>query len=538
MNDIKGTIQQSDYILDPEVALFNGFPESPDSDFFMQTQIHCYAPYEREKQIDSIQARKVGHSHKRFEHEVETYEWTSGIIRNVIPKAEPADRQEALQIVFDWLGKQTEGKNHPWASMESFMRYQHYTAHHGYDYVGSEIGANVACYNLSLAFTRGAAKQYNAKLGLGNVQAWFVDYSLWNYLGMVNYSGNPMMYQDPNWLGSDNAVSSNDYSGQSVSAVRRGYYMTYMAGAQWLINEAGGQGGFYAETEADGHYKLSPHGEMFQEFFDFINRHPDRGVTYVPFGVVLPFEHGLPFGHWNEPKAFETFELSAGDRMTVSLFDTFFPHTWADRWNFGTYGGRDEKGQQAASPYGDTMDVLLQNAPQRVLNSYPVLILSGEMHLSAEEVDRYVTYVQQGGTLLLNVAYAEQFPVFTGSGEYGKGKVITYGPAYDIEQLKPLLAQLRDALIPFAVSGKVQTIYTVKDGSLVVTVINNEGIDKPYNQPVTIDETARQTVTLTYTGDKPVQQVRDWITDELLPTDKTQTLSIGPGDVAIIEFVL
>ena len=530
----KGTTRIEEYIPDAEIAVFNGFPENPDSDFYMQTQIHCYPPYEREKQIASIQARKVGHSHKKFEHEVETYEWTSGIIRNVIPKAQPADRQRALQVVFDWLEGQTAGKAHPWASMESFMRYQHYTAHHGYDYIGSEIGANVAAYNLSIAFTRGAAKQYNARLGLGNVQAWFIDYSLWNYLGMVNYSGNPMMYQDPGWLGSDTAVSSNDYSGQSVSAVRRGYYMTYMAGAQWLINEAGGQGGFYAETEEDGHYRLSPHGEMFREFFDFVNRHPDRGVCYVPFGVVLPFAHGLPFGHWNEPKVFETFPLTAGDRMTVALFDLFFPRSWGDPTNFGTYGGRDENAQQTESPYGDTMDVLLQNAPQRVLNSYPVLILSGDLQLTAEEQARFIAYVQQGGTLVQNIAHADLLPEF----DYGKGEVITYGPAYDATGLKAVLEQLCVKLIPFTVSGRVQTLYTVKDGGLVVTVINNEGIHHKYNEPVEIDETAAQTVTVTYTGDKPVMAVRDWLTDAELPAAAVQRVEIPAGGVAVLEFIL
>lgn len=530
----KSVTKIADYILDPEVARFNGFPESEGGDFNLQTQIHCYPPYTREDQIASIAARKVGHSPKKFEHGVETYEWTSGIIRNVIPKAQPANREEALQVVFDWLSKQTEGKAHPWASMESFMRYQHYTAHHGYDYVGSEIGANVAAYNLSIAFTRGAAKQYNARLGLGNVQGWFIDYSLWNYLGMVNYSGNPMMYQDPGWLGSDNAVSSNDYSGQSVSAVRRGYFLTYMAGAQWLINEAGGQGGFYAEKEADGYYKLSPHGEMFRDFFDFINRHPDRGVCYVPFGVVLPFAHGLPFGHWNEPKAFETFELTAGDKMTVALFDLFFPHSWGDPAHFGTYGGRDENAQQVASPYGDTMDVLLQNADSRVLNSYPVLILSGDLVLSEEERDRLVAYVQQGGTLVMNTAYAVQFPDF----DYRGGQVWTYGPDYDVTELKGILAELYRELVPFEVSGKVQTLYTVKENSLVVTVINNEGVTHAYNQPVEIDESAAQTVTVRYTGDKPVTAVTDWLTDAGLPADAVQTVEIPAGGVAVMEFEL
>ncbi len=538
MSEHKGNTKISDYIPDTEVLSFEGFPESEGREFNMQTQIHAYAPYVGEKQIDSILARKVGDSHKRFEHNVETYEWTSGHIRTVIPKAQPKTRKEALDVVFSWLEGETNGKEHPWSTMESFMRYQHYTAQHGYDYIGCEIGANVAASNLSVAFTRGASKQYNHKIGAGNVRAWFLDFSLWSYLGMLNYSGNPMMYQDPNWLGSDNAVSSNDYSGQSVSATRRAYYMAYMAGVQWLISEAGGQGAFYATVEDDGFYTLSPHGEMFKEFYDFTQRHPDRGMTVVPFGVVIPHDHGLPFGHWNVPRAFETFELTDGDKMTVSLFDMFYPNSWADKRYFGSYDGKTETIQQVATPYGDSFDVLTQNAPQRVLNNYPVIILSGDFTFCDDDITRITEYVKQGGTLLLNTAFVKFFPEFKNGGEFGKGKAIVYGPDYCIEELNEIMVQLTKQYIPFEIEGKVQYIFNVKDGSVILTLINNEGVSKHYNKPVEIDSAAAQNVKIEYTGKGKVLEVRNILTDEVLPADKCQNVNIGPGDIAILEFIV
>ena len=527
--EIRGRTQLSDYIRNPSAWSFENFPNR--SAFTLQTQIHGYAPYNAVLQEASIRNLALGDTGYAFAHHVETYEWSSGEILPLLTQAQPRDRELAVEIVKAWLDGQTEGREHPWAALESYMRYQHYAAEMGYDYIGCEIGVNVASGNLSVAFTRGAAKQYNSRIGAGNVQSWFVDFSLWNELGMVNYSGNPLMYQDPGWLGSMTAVSSNSVSGQSVSAARRAYYMAYMAGAQWLISEAGGQAAFYSFLDADGNYALTPHGLMIQEFYDFTRRNPERGVPYTPFGVVLNYDHGLPYGHWRTPLVFEVFDLNEGDRMTMDLLGLIYPDSYPAP-------AIHEIGQLAATPYGDTFDILLQNASQEVLDSYPVLILSGNIRFADEERERYRAYVRQGGTLVLNTAYLADFPEFDKTGSYGKGTVIVYGSDYSTKGLGPVLSDLASRHLPFSVSGEVEYLINVKDGSLVLTLINNKGVSKAPSQPVVIDEAGRQEVTVTYTGPYEVLEVRDWITGGKLPAQAAQTVVLNPGELAVLEFVV
>lgn len=521
---VKGTVKVSDYIPDAQAWTFDSFPGR--DDFTLQTQILGYEPFVKRLQELSIVHHQVGDTGYPFTHYVENYEWSSNTVLQMLEGQRPATRQAAMNIVFGWLEQQTAGKSHPWAAMESYMRYQHYTAAFGYDYIGCEIGVNVSSGNLSIAFTRGASKQYNKRIGAGNVAAWFVDYSLWNDHGMVNYSGNPKMYN------ADGRVSSNATSGQSVESTRRAYYMAYMAGTNWLISESGGEAAFYSVLNGEETaYALSPHGEVFQEFYAFTKRNPDRGVAYTPYGIVINYDHGFPYGHWKPVEVFDVFAPTAADQMVYDLMAMFWPNAYPTRAN-------NEVGQQVATPYGETADILTQNAAQRVLNSYPVLILAGPIHFTADEVSRYMEYVARGGILVMNAAYKTYFPEFSTSKPFGKGRVIVYGDAYDVSELYPILDELTAERIPFTVDGYVQYMVNVKEGSLVLTVINNEGIYKRPATPVQLDDNWTQEVTVTYTGSGKVLEVRDWMTGEARKTDSTQTFTLKPGGVAVLEFVV
>ena len=111
--------------------------------------------------------------------------------------------------------------------------------------------------------------------------------------------------------------------------------------------------------------------------------------------------------------------------------------------------GRNEAGAMLNGPLGDAFDILLQNAPQKVLNSYPCLILSGDIRLSASEMARYTNYVHQGGTLVLNTAYLRDFPQYAGilqgakrrETPSGKGRVIVYGPDFQVDEVAPIIRE-------------------------------------------------------------------------------------------------
>ena len=291
----KGATKLTDYIRDVGAWTMKGIRGY--GAFTYQVQILGKQQYNRRLLELTINDRRLGDTGYSFGATVDTAEWPTRPECNYgrMPDgSEPANRAQALEGVRAYLASQIAGKTGPFASMDSFTRWQHYTAEAGYDYIGCELGANVNASNLSIAFTRGAAKQYSEKAGLGSVEAWFVDFSLWNWLGMINYSGDETMHRHNDGF-HDNIVN-HEYAGQSVDDARRAYYMAYMSGAQWLINEGGAESACYTTVDEDDTwlYDLSPHGEMNQEFYAFTQRNPDRGVTYTPFAVVINHDHGLP----------------------------------------------------------------------------------------------------------------------------------------------------------------------------------------------------------------------------------------------------
>lgn len=542
--DEKGSTNPREHYISAAAMAANNFDNIPtikgvEKDFIIEIQDHGYAPYLDKLQQLSMVEHRIGDTLDDFAHGTECYEWFTNTVYTLFDDSIKT-RQDAITFMQDWLksriGKHTSdgGADGPASTMDSYTSMQHYVAEAGFDLIGHEIGVSVSSFGMRIAFTRGAAKQFNENNGTGTVDAWWIDYSLWSPGGMVDYSN----YYDGGkgiW-GSEN-TQSNALSGQSVSACRRGYYLTYMSGAKWLINEAGGQTSFLPSLDENGIYDLSLHGEMNQEFYDFVQRNSDRGTTYVPFAIYLDYEHGLPYADWRTPMAFEVFPLEAGDVMNMDLMATIWPNGYPNDCE-------DEVGQQTASPYGETFDVILQNSDPKVLAAYKALVMSGEIELVDDQAANLVAYVNNGGTLVLNTAYQAQLGEFAGLaiGEhtYGKGRVIVYGEeAYDISALPAILQQLEDEYVPVNVSSdEVEYLVNMTDDSVIVTVFNNNGITNKNNEVEQMDPDKVMTVTVEYTGIGTVSQVNDWFTGETLEANAKQTLVIGPGDLAIIEFVL
>ena len=82
--------------------------------------------------------------------------------------------------------------------------------------------------------------------------------------------------------------------------------------------------------------------------------------------------HGIYPG-FGEKLAWNAFPYSPGDQRILNLWETFFPDS------LDVQVKRNEKGYLVASPYGDILDVILNNAPDAILAAYPVLLLAGEV---------------------------------------------------------------------------------------------------------------------------------------------------------------
>ncbi|MHA1699650.1 MAG: hypothetical protein ACTSWN_12470, partial [Promethearchaeota archaeon] len=294
----------------------------------------------------------------------------------------PKNKLEAFNYIKQYVINFTKHLNNntrPWISFNGHYPYHHYAAEFGFDKIGSEIGENMESYQMLLAFNRGAARQYH--------RSWFVDFSAWYGPGFLEYNEPPIF---PQYGGANN--------GHSLSLFKRSYYISYMAGASRLIAEGGYINYFYLHEKPDnnGIMQLTPLGEIGREFARFTRTHPDRGIPYAPIAIYIDELHGTT--GLGEPLAFNSIPYTGGDWMTYNLLEILFPGGWN---NNGT-----EQCQLVNNKFGDIFDIILQNASQDVLNSYPVIIMSGDITLDPDERRRIINYVLDGGTLIANSACA------------------------------------------------------------------------------------------------------------------------------------
>lgn len=432
----------------------------------------------------------------------------------------PVNRAECLKVIEAFLQQQyIADAPHPWASMNGHFPWHHYAAEFGFDQIGSEVGENINNYQWHIALTRGTARQY--------ARPWFMDFSAWHGPSITDYSGGKI------W-----GEHSGPDHGHSMSLVERALFMSYMAGAGQITAEAGGAIAFLTLTNGQGLYRLSPYGEVCKRLREFSLAHPDVGIPLTPFAIVLDLHHGAYPG-FGKRRAFWHFDYNAGDHMTWDLINLIWPGGWEVM-------GKDETGTMVNGPFGDTFDILLQNAPQKVLNSYPCLILSGDIRLSTEEVARYTRYVRQGGTLILNSVYLRDFPNYAKLSEAatrhevsdGQGRVIFFGPDYQVGQLPAIIHEQLAEHLPVKVSPNVQCLVNVKPGRVLVTLINNAGVTKaPKSKPV-VDATKALVATVSWQNHAPLESVWDLKRREKMDLQRgtEATVSLPPGELAIVEF--
>ena len=431
----------------------------------------------------------------------------------------PTNREACLPVIEAFLQRQyIAGAGHPWSSMNGHFPWHHYAAEFGFDQLGSEIGESINSYQWHVALTRGAARQYG--------RPWFMDFSAWHGPSITDYSEGKI------W-----GENSGPDHGHSMSLFERSLFMCYMAGAGQITAEAGGAIAFLTQLDEKGRYRLSPYGEVCQRLRRFSQAHPDVGVPITPFGIVLDRLHGAYPG-FEERQAFAHFDYNRGDSMTWDLINLLWPGGWEVM-------GRNEAGTMVNGPFGDLFDILLQNAPQRVLDSYPCLLLSGDIRFSADEVSRYTSYVQRGGTLILNRAYLPAFPDYarrSGDGSRqeirsGKGRVIVYGPDFDTKPLAAIIGEQVEACLPVKVTGAVQYLVNIKPNAIYVTLINNSGVTKAPRTPAAIDTTKAATATVHYQGGSRLSSVKDARNGMpcAIRDGKDVTVTVGAGEAVVLE---
>ena len=251
----------------------------------------------------------------------------------------------------------------------------------------------------SLFFIRGASRQY------GGNWAWYIAVYYNGYDDQGKFSGNnlPDYRVDRAKPQSAGGAAAPGY-GMSVSLLTRDMYLAYLSGASFVQHEYW-QGYLRPATKDKGAaWDLSsPFGKAWESWFDFTRKNPARGTCYTPVALLAPFEQGYPiYGG----KSWQMFNYERRDWMLDAFMFTIIPHSPVTR--------KGDEGALSNSPYGDIYDVVVPNTPKGpvsidVLNNYKVAVMLGGRPKSKALADRLMEYVENGGTLLLNIKQVNEF---------------------------------------------------------------------------------------------------------------------------------
>lgn len=543
-------IRQSQYVSNPSLWLRKGLTEK--NEFRFEIELSSLGKY-RSSEVTkrSIAIYKLGESisvlpknkagewcYSALHLKTGMQDGSGRIIQNVFldNTASIRTRQEVIPLlkkfIFNQYGHFDESwkwhqmqQGEPWYSMNGHYCWHHYAAEMGADVIGSEIGENIHGTQLHIAMNRGAAKQYN--------KPWVIDFSSWYENGTLDYSSKSKEV----WK----EYSGKD-KGHSMSIFERSFLMSMMAGADALIAEAGGTLAFYDKKNKNGYYILSPYGKICQKLNSFQKSYPNRGITITPCAIVLDRYHGMEALD-GANHAFGIFPYNSGDEMTKNLIEMIWPETF----NLNLLGG--EWRALDNNDLGDNFDFFLQNVDSKLLNTYPFVILSGNLKLSSEEVSKLMFYVEQGGYLFLNQSYLNMFLYLKDKINmrdknrfdlpYKKGLFIIYGPEYNAINIKPILKKMLIQYLPFSISAEIEYLVNIKDNEFYVTLINNDGVKKSPHSPPVIDYNAKKTITVKYNGQGRFSEISDiWNKHKLIINSScnSASLTLGPGDSAVLLF--
>jgi hypothetical protein len=470
---------------------------------------------------------------------------------------------------YDWILR--EGKNRwqqalakDWASpildpFEKFIlcssvgtiRSVHQLAEAGCHVLGAESAAAMPYIQAQLAFSRGAARQYGRPF-------------MWYFGASFGDAIRTFTKEDAYVLALEGLKVNNrsDTVGPSLAHIRRTMLHAYLQGASFMFPEQG-----YNFFTSDG--KLNPMGWSYDEMVRLAVRHPDRGVPCTPVAVLLDKAHGWDKYDYTGMHIWSKQPLERADRMIDGFFNVaYFPFPR----NEGDFAN-DLNVPWPNGYFGDVFDVLV-TSPTKVdaVKAYPVVFCVGDTHLDAKWSQGLKEYVDQGGTLVINIdqvvagmdeaflgakvtttvkegtlveclpdgqklagttfPYRLLTPVSarviakTESGDpvalvnkVGKGQVILTTPSYLVGQdgaplpyLARLLLQVTSGLLPVQIQGNCQHSVNLHPGGYVVVLSHNEGLVKSSHGPAKINP--KQTTEITLRMKETPLKTQDWLGEE------------------------
>ena len=217
----------------------------------------------------------------------------------------------------------------PFYTLTGHSWYSIVAAQLGGDLIGLETGENIIAMQAQIAFLRGAARQ--------NERPFYVQPSQWfggtvpHYeVGEDEYAAHELDTEAVlKGIASGGIRIPN--GGHAPSLLQRMWVVGWLSGAAIVCPEAC-QSNFFVGTDEsnwgkpfDERIPLSPIGERAKAFFDVTRAHPDIGVPYAPFGVVLDEHAGFNGFPLTQPRPWNVLEPTWQDREISLFWETAFP---------------------------------------------------------------------------------------------------------------------------------------------------------------------------------------------------------------------
>jgi hypothetical protein len=240
--------------------------------------------------------------------------------------------------------------------------------------IGSEAAQEHPNAQVFYAFNRGAGKQYGVP--------WFGNASIYNRWGGKSYGSN----------GGRNSPTK----GTSLALLKRLLYSHILYNSMVV----GFENGWF-----DGD-QLSPIGRIQQSAQKWVRENGQPGAMQTQIGLMTDFYAGWCFPSYDNIlyRVWGNLPYGPGDYLTNNVLGMVFPG-YQDSSFF-----HDERGFATATPYGDSADFLLSDAPGWLLERYPLLVVAGKLSGGAEVRDKLQAYVEQGGKLFITAGSLRNLP--------------------------------------------------------------------------------------------------------------------------------
>lgn len=262
--------------------------------------------------------------------------------------------------------------------------------------VGYESSTVLPALGMRLSFLRGAARQYGGR---------------WAAYRSSNFGDAATMYSEQGTYAHPKHVYDNYYdvwAGAGSTWYKFDVWHSYMAGAALFYHEQGFDefwtpGGGSTPRQP---LQLSPKGRLVEQFLAVTKKHPDRGAPFTPVAFLLDRAHG-----W-DPNGYQPthFGLDPAPNPEVLRFGR---HARMLKAWFGAayhpYGPKEAEPNTALNQnyvpgvFGNVFDVLVTSPTKlAAVDSYPVVVLNGEVALTPEWGAKLAAYVEAGGTLVVS----------------------------------------------------------------------------------------------------------------------------------------